>query len=70
MSVIRYDCADDVSDDEQWWEADDCSADQIHRRQPELRSIQTLAGTVAWSASVGQVNEQCDDNDDQNDIIY
>jgi len=70
MSVTECDCADDVSDDEQWQETDDCSAGQIHREKSELRSIQTLTKTTTFMTDVRQVHEQHDDDDDQNDTVH
>ena len=70
MSMIKHDCADDADSNEQWRKTVDSSADWIHRSQLELKSIQTLTETAAWSADVGQADEQHDDDDDQNDTVH
>ena len=70
MSVIKYDCADDADNNEQWRRAVDSSADWVHESQSELKSIQMLIEAVTWSVSVRQADEQHDDDDDQNDTVH
>jgi len=69
MLVIRCNYVNDVSNDEQWWETVDSSADWIHENQSELRSIWMLTKMMTFVTDVRQAHEQCDD-DDQNDTIY
>ena len=64
MSVIKHNCADNASNNEQWKRAVNSSTNQIHESQLKLKSIQTLTEATAWSANVRQVNEQHDDDDD------
>ena len=68
--MIKHDYVDDADSDEQWRRAVNSSADQVHRDQPGLESIQTLAETAAWSVGVRQADEQHDDDDDQNDTVH
>ena len=70
MSIIRCDYADNADSDEQWQKTNNCSADQIHERQSELKSIQMLIETAAFMTDVKQAHEQHNDDDDQNDTIH
>ena len=62
--MIKCDCVNDVSSNEQWWEAGNCLADQIHKKQLKLKSIQTLIETAAFMTDVKQADEQHNNNDD------
>ncbi len=69
MSVIKCNYADDADSNKQQWETVNSVTDQIHKSQSRLRSVQTLTEAAAFVMSVKQADEQCNDDDDQNNII-
>lgn len=69
MSVIKCDCVNDVSGNEQQQKTINSVTNQIHKSQLRLKSIQILTEVMTFITDVRQVNEQHNNDNNQNNII-